>query len=327
MRLERDLARLLTLIGEHNYHFLFLRRTLLGPPDPRSLVPMLLFARDHAIGGGVAENVLAQLDLTTLARHPGYQLRVAALGQFTVRRGDSEPIPWQRQIARDLFLLLLTERRPLHREQIMDTLWPDLTPDEAAGQFKTAHNALCKSLEPNRQRNQPSAFILRNGSRYSLRLEADVWIDSAEFDTVITRADRLHQTDPTAAITLYETALGLYKGAYLQPFPFLPFTQQEQRRLHNRYLRSAERLTQLYLQTAAWEKAIDRAQTMLTRDNCWEPAYRLLITAYDRTGNRPAALRVYHECVAVLSAELNIAPSPQTQSLIANWEGGHPLRK
>lgn len=93
VRLERGLEDLLRLVCEHGYEYLFTRKTLLGPPDPRCLVPLLLFARDAGRQKSYAESLLAQLGLTRLEVHPGYQLRVQTLGPFRVWRGLRRSLP------------------------------------------------------------------------------------------------------------------------------------------------------------------------------------------------------------------------------------------
>ena len=311
IRLERDITALLTLVDAHGYDFLFLRPTLLGPPDPRTLVPLLIFARDRDIKRPVAERLLTQLGLAQIERHPGYQLVVESFGRFSVARG-SEEIKWGRQSARVLFQLLLTERgRLLHREQIMETLWPDATTDEAARHFKTAYASLCKELEPKRQRNAPTVYIERRGSRYGVRESADIQFDAARFDALLLEADRTRTADT------YRAALTLYRGEYLADAPYAEWANTERQRLANRYLRGCERLAGIELETADYTSLIDIANKMLAVDSCWEPAYRHLMTAHARLGNQAEALRTYERCVDALSADLNLAPSGVTEALRA----------
>lgn len=323
-RLRRDVELLLSMIRDHDYRFLLTERTLLGPPDPRMLVPLLVFARDEGICESIARELLEQLGLDRVEMHPGYQLRVHALGPFRVWLGQEE-LPagaWRRKKARQLFQLFLTNRRTLlHREQITEMLWPELTADDAARDFKIAYNALTKVLEPARERNAPSAYVLRAGSRYGLRPEADVWLDAAVFDDQISAGDRLLHTDANAARRLYRSALALYQGDYLLEFPYEEWADQERKRLLNRYIRTAERLARSLLQAGDWEEAVEVAQALLLHDNCWEPAYQVLMTAYTRLGNRTQALRVYQQCVDTLWQELGIAPTAVTAALHADLLG------
>jgi LuxR family transcriptional regulator, maltose regulon positive regulatory protein len=318
-RLQRDLEELLRLIREHEYNFLFLSKTLLGPPEPRVLVPLLLLAKEWSIQGDFSSHLLNLLGLEQAESHPGYQLRVHSLGAFQIWRGDYmvESKDWQRKKARQLFQLLLTFwRTQLHREQIAEMLWPDLDAQSAQRDFKIAYNALCNVLEPNRHRNQPSSFISREGSRYGIRPGADLWFDVSDFDTLSAAADRLLLTDPLAAQAMYSQALALYQGDYLQEFPYEEWAQQERMRLLNRYLRTAERLARSLIKEKKWEEVEEVCQKLLERDAYWEPAYQMLIETYIQLGNKVQALRTFRHCEEVLSAGLNVSPSEETRALL-----------
>ena len=52
-------------------------------------------------------------------------------------------------------------------------------------------------------------------------------------------------------------------------------------------------------------------------DNCWEPAYRMLMVAYNQLGNRTQALRVYQQCLDTLGRELGLSPSDATSHVFA----------
>jgi LuxR family maltose regulon positive regulatory protein len=318
-RLQRDLEELLRLVRENEYDFLFLRKTLLGPPDPRVLVPLLLLAKKWSIHDDIAGRLLNHLGLEKAQSHPGYQLRVQSLGAFQLWRGDHlvESNAWHRKKARQLFQLLLTYwRTQLHREQIVELLWPELDPQSAQRDFKIAYNALCNVLEPDRLRNQPPSFIGREGSRYGIRPGADLWFDVSDFDTLSASADRLLLTDPRAAQKIYRQALALYQGDYLQEFPYEEWAQQERLRLLNRYMRTAERLARSLIRERMWEEVEEVCQKLLTRDNYWEPAYQMLIETYIQLGNNAQALRTYRQCEEILRSGLNVAPTDKTRDLL-----------
>ena len=317
-RLKRDLDELLPFINDHQYEFLFQRQTLLGPPDPRTLVPLLLFAREQSQHATIAEGILIQLGLSQLEIHPGFQLRIQTLGPFRIWQGHEE-LPsraWRRKKARQLLQLLLTYRGTLlHRDQIAEMLWPELDPDGAVRDFKIAFSAMCSVLEPNRKRNAPSAYVVRDGSRYGLREEADIWLDAVAFERLIEQGDQQYQKNRKQAAGFYETAVALYEGDYLQAYPYETWSHEERERLRARYLQTADRLAQWLAQQEDWEAVISLCQNILQQDDCWENAYRLLIQAYSQTGNRVQALRTYQRCKTALQAGLGVAPAAATIEL------------
>ncbi len=81
------------------------------------------------------------------------------------------------------------------------------------------------------------------------------------------------------------------------------------------YLRAADKLAGLLIERSEFEEALDICQAILARDACWERAYRLIMTAHARQGNRPLALRAYQRCAAALHDELGVEPSAATTTL------------
>jgi DNA-binding SARP family transcriptional activator len=318
VRLERNVSELLRLTQRYSYDYLFMRRILMGPPDPRSLVPILLFARDANIHATYARQLLLQLGLEKVQLHPGYQLRLQLLGQFIAWRGDVEieASSWKRKKARQLFLYLLTNRHTmLEREQIYEALWPELNPEQAQRDFKIAYSVLLNVLEPQRGRNAPSAYIIRDGSRYGWCSTADVHLDVAEFEALIKQGDAIYRQEKISAVTFYRQAMQLYRGEYLQEFPYEEWCSEERERLSAQFLQRMERLAEMLSQQEAWEEAINAAQVILTHDDCWENAYRILMRAYIELGQRGQAVRAYQRCVERLESVLNVAPSPMTKQL------------
>lgn len=322
-RLALCLDDLLALCEAHGYNFLFTTRTLLGPPDPRHLVPLLIEARNRRLRPAYATRLLAELGLPQIKVHPGYQLRVQTLGGLRVWRGEGEvgPREWQRDKARQLFQLLLIHRgRPLQREEITERLWPSLSAEAANRDFKVALNALNKTLEPGRAAEAPFAFIVREGTAYLLRPDADIWVDAPDFEREAEAGLRLSDAsasgaDSEIAIAHLRSAVRLYAGDFLSDALYEEWASQERERLLALYLRAADRLAALLIEHGQLDEALNLCQSILARDVSWEQAYRLMMVIHARQGNRHQAIRAYQRCVDVLRTELNVEPSPTTVAL------------
>ncbi len=317
-RLRHHLDSLFQLVSAHGYDYLLTRRTLVGPPDVRHLVVLLLSARAQGRHAAYAGDLLRQMKLGDLELHPGYQLRVQMLGPFRVWRGEAEieGSEWRREKARQLFQLLLTWRGAmLDRDRICDLLWPELSSRAASQGFKVALSALYYVLEPRRGRRDESAYVARDGSLYGLRPQADLWLDVDEFERLIRAGDARFSTEPARSVEDYRQALALYRGDYLEEYPYEEWCKEERTRLRELYLRTADRLARVLVERGDWEQAIEVCQGILMRDDCWENAYRLVMICYARLGNRPQALRTYQRAVERLREVLNIQPSPETSAL------------
>ncbi|MBI9045642.1 MAG: hypothetical protein JEZ06_14225 [Anaerolineaceae bacterium] len=303
---------------QHEYEFILFRPTLLSFPNERLIVPMLLWAREQGLDKELINQALVQMGIPDVEYHPGYRLKVYTLGKFEVFLGN-QCLPhngWRRDKARQLFQLLLTNRaKPLDREQIFELLWPDLDPDAAKRNFKVALNNLYRVLEPQRQAGQESAFVLRSGSSYALRPEADIWIDKESFLDAIDLAQKNLEKNPEVAINYLQKAIDDYEGDYLPKIRYQNWAISEREHLSVIFLRAADQLAELYLDQKRFSEGIETCERILTQDNCWEPAYQYLMIAHDRLGNHGQVARIYHRCFNAMQKELDIEPAPATMKL------------
>jgi LuxR family maltose regulon positive regulatory protein len=317
-RLERTLPEVLSASRSGDYGFLFTRPSLLGAPDERIFIPLLIVARENGWENVYASQLLEEVGLPGIAYHPGYQLRISTLGTFQVWRGK-ETIPangWRREKARHLFQLLLTYRHsPLDRDQICEHLWPESEATTAQRNFKITLNALYQVLEPGREPGSDSAFIQREGTVYSLRPGADIWLDAEQFAQAVRRA--ASNSDPS----LLQRAVKLYPGEYLPETLYETWAAEERERLATLFLESADRLTEIYLEQERYTEAIDLSKRTLAQDNCWERAYRHQMLAYNCLGDRGQVGRTYQRCVQTLQEELDVSPASETEELYQRLVG------
>lgn len=257
------------------------------------------------------------------------ELHVQTLGGFSLwRNGVEIPLKvWKREKALHLFQFFVTNHRRatrMHKEQIIDRLWPELTMEQGDRDFKVALNTLNKVLEPERKRRAPSHFIPRHDLTYGLNLEA-VWIDSDVFERFMAAGNQMLHKQPEVAIAHYEQALALYQGDYLPERRYEDWSSAERERLQVLALGLMTTLANLLLHRNPLE-SIRLTQRVLTIDPIWEDAYRTQMAAYLLQGNRPLALRTYQQCVAVLEREFGIEPLPETKALFEKIKNGHTVK-
>lgn len=251
-------------------------------------------------------------------------LTIKTLGVFRVCRRDGTEIAatdWGREKARTLFFYLITRRRVLTpKERITFDLWPALDPPRADRDFKVALNALLKALEPDRRPRAEPRFIQRQRTAYGL-VPGLFAVDADRFTRLINGAARTEDSDPELAIADYRAAVDLYKGDYLPDALYEDWASAERERLLTLYLASSSRLAELLLERRQDQEAIALAEGVLARDPCWEEAYRVLMRAHQRRGNRPLAIRAYQRCVRALEDELGLEPMAETRRLYDQFRG------
>lgn len=313
-RIERVLPQVLAECREGEYGSLFTSSSYLGAPDVRIFTPLLVLARDRGWEAVYAQRLLESLGLVGVQNHPGFRLTVETLGGFQVSRGNEDipPNGWRRDKARQLFQLLLTHRKsPLDRDQICEFLWPEADQATAQRNFKITLNTLYQVLEPDRDPGSDSAFIVRDGTTYTLRPHADLWLDADQF----VRAAREGLRSVPAHLQSLEQAVAMYHGDYLPDALYETWASEERRQLSVMFFEAADKLASLYLQAQRYPEAIDLSQRVLLRDNCSERAYRHMMTAYNGLGDRGQLARTYQRCLQTLKDELDVMPSQETQDL------------
>jgi DNA-binding SARP family transcriptional activator len=251
-----------------------------------------------------------------LAEGWDFPLRVQTLGGFRAWRDGSEvaSTAWGREKALHLFQFLVTMRgRYLHKEQIVDRMWPTLDWDTSNRDFRVALNAVYKALEPERKARSDSRFVQRNGLAYGLYMDR-AWVDADAFESLVKAGNRAQPDDQDAAIEYYQAAVQLYEGDYLPERRYEDWASTEQERLQVLALGTMTALGKLLLERSPLE-SVRLTQRVLSEDPVWEDAYRVQMQAYQAQGNRPLALRTYQRCVQMLELEFGVGPLPETVEL------------
>ena len=139
-------------------------------------------------------------------------MEVRLLGAFRITVGG-EPVEesrWPRRKAKLLLkLLALQPQHQLHREQVMEFLWPEIDPEAASNNLHKVIHMARRALEPTLRSGTDSHFILVQAQQILLRAPGSLWVDSIAFDKQA--VDALKGSDPKA----YEVALALYQGDLL----------------------------------------------------------------------------------------------------------------
>jgi DNA-binding SARP family transcriptional activator len=219
-------------------------------------------------------------------------IEIRMLGRFEVL-ADGEPCPadpWRRKHAAALVkTLALARHRTMHREQLIDLLWPDVPLADAAPRLhKAAHFARHGFPDP-------AAAIVVRGDTIALLPGADVVVDAVEFERVA--ADAVEAGTAESAVA----ALSRYDGLLLPDDLYEPWAEQARDRLsmlHQQLLRQAGR----------WEQ-------LLELDAADEEAHVALMRTHLERGDRTSALRQFERMDRAMRRELGIGAGPEALAL------------
>lgn len=250
-----------------------------------------------------------------LERRPRPVVRIETFGGLRLYRAGAR-VPdgtFGRAKARALLgALVCADTRGIHRDRLLEHLWPELTPDRGARALDTTLHELRRTLEPLAPPRSGGSLIAREGEIYRLALgERDSW-DAGEFV-------RLARPAPGAAnevdLERMLSAETLWRGEFLPDFPYEPWAEDTRRDLDRERVSLLERLAAALAEMGRPAAAIERYRQLIETDPEREGWHRALMGAYAQAGERPLALRQFHACRATLRARLGIEPSPETRAL------------
>ncbi|WAA12956.1 BTAD domain-containing putative transcriptional regulator [Fervidibacillus halotolerans] len=296
-----------------NYDFIFFQKTIYGPRDLQNYIPLFLKGKELGIQTSYIHHLLQQFGYEKLDSHPGYTLKVNTFGTFQLFLGNRQisDKEWQRMKAKELFIFLLVHKnRWWSKEEIYEQLWPHASVNNIDNEFKVILNALNKTLEPKRKARSNSFYIHRAQNQYRMNPKAVIEIDFEQFEQWIYSG--LREKSPEKAIPLLLKGLELYKGSFLADIQSNASFSTFKEHFQNLFLRGAEKLAQLYVQTNETDQAIDWCERILTIDKTWEEAYRLLMYCHYQKNNRPLAINYYKKLSKILSEEYGLEPMEST---------------
>jgi len=224
--------------------------------------------------------------------------RIYLLGRFGVEV-DGRAIPsssWRkRRPIEVLAALALAPGRLLHREELIDRLWPDKDLEAGA-------NNLHRALHDLRRVTSTDLVALDRGVA---RLAESAWVDVDAFEQA-------------AASTARETlgqAVALYQGSLLPDDPYSDTLAARREGLRQRFVDASLRLAKLHHEAGELEPCITTVRRILLEDPALEPAHQLLMRALAETGRTGDALRQFGECSTALRERLDTGPSRTTFEL------------
>jgi predicted ATPase/DNA-binding SARP family transcriptional activator len=233
-------------------------------------------------------------------------VQICLLGGFAVvARGG--PVPdeeWRLRRARTLVkLLALAPERRMHREQLVEVLWPDGDP---------AGNSLHQVLYTARRalgagEGEPVRLALRDDV---VTLAGDgIWVDVDAFEERAAAA----RLSPT--VHAYRAALDVYGGELLPEDRYEDWVAPRRQSLREAHIGLLMELAELYAEQGETAAAAEALQRAVVEDPLHEAAHRRLMRLFADDGRRQQALAQYQQLRDALRHELEADPDPQTSAL------------
>jgi two-component SAPR family response regulator len=253
---------------------------------------------------------------------PMQKLQIRTFGRFEVAVDGKSITNWNNTRAKNILkLLVIHAETTLPQEFFVEALWPDQPVDAALNSLRVAIYELRKKLQSVGATNASQSPVSRLHGGYSLDLTRPIWIDCIHFQK-LWELGRKHAVngDLPLASRVYEEAIALYRGDFLDEDRYEEWTLIRRERLLDIYLTMLEHLADIHLQQGELLGCIQACQKILEKDLCHEGAYHKIIDCYLREGHTSRAIRWFEICRNALRVELDCEVSDGIMALVRPYQ-------
>jgi two-component SAPR family response regulator len=194
--------------------------------------------------------------------------------------------------------------RPLSKDEIGGTFWPDADPDTLKLRFKNNLYRLRHALGQD--------VILYENNVYFFNHHQDYEYDVEEFDSHMSQAKVAGPVEDR--IIHLRAATKLWRGPFLQGVDAI-WVWPERQRLEQECLEAFRQLAGLLRKEGERLAALQACKRALEVNPCLEDFHQLAMQLHAELGDRLAVIWQYQACRAALHDELELLPSEETEAL------------
>jgi DNA-binding SARP family transcriptional activator len=202
-----------------------------------------------------------------------------------------------------LAFLLLHANEVVSADRLIDQLWGEKAPRNAAAALQTHVSRLRKELG--------AEVVATRAWGYVLRTEPGA-IDLERFQRLVAGAENLPARERAEQL---REALALWRGGPLDDLAFEPALAKDIARLEELRLAVLENRIDADLEAGNHNGIVGELEAMIAENPLRERLRGQLILALYRSGRQAEALEVYRETRRVLADELGLDPSPALREL------------
>jgi DNA-binding SARP family transcriptional activator len=187
------------------------------------------------------------------------------------------------------------------REQVVETLWPDLDPTVALNSLNQSVYFLRRIFEPGVRDDLSAGYVHQDQDL--------VWLDR---ELITSRSvqcrEIIRAMGPEPGPEEVESLSRAYRGSFAMDFEYEDWAAEYRSSLHARYLQIIEQAVSLDLVAGQYERAATWARRALDVDPGADAIEAMLVRLYRRSGLHAAAAEQYAHYTGVMRDQLGIEP-------------------
>ncbi len=231
------------------------------------------------------------------------RVRLRCLGGFALMMDEltvdeSVAKPMERAL---LHLLAMRAGQQVHREALIEALWPEADPDAGLHRLQVAISSLRRLLAVEPGGPLPLPLLVRQGDSYRLAVPEESDVDIWQVEAHLRRAATARQAGQAdVEEEALAAALAAYGGPLLPGDGPADWVVGRRSSLQAAAVDATVRLANLRLEQGAHQAAAETARTGLSVDRYRDELWKLLIEAADRSGHHAEAGQARRAYAAVL---------------------------
>jgi DNA-binding SARP family transcriptional activator len=240
-----------------------------------------------------------------LARRLADRVVVEDQGRVSIRIGDRVVAGSEirRKVLATICFLVSRPGMSATRDQVLDTLWPDLDPDTAGNSLNQTVYFLRRVIEPDYVEDLSPGYLHHDTD--VLWLDADLIRSSSA-----TTRDLIRSMPAQPSPDEVERLVVAYTGRFALDFEYEEWAAAYRDSLHAAYLEIVERAVSDDFHSGHYDRGISVARRVLEVDPKAENVEMCLLRLYKATGAHAAAAEQYAHYAAAMRTELGVDPPP-----------------
>ncbi|MEO1290421.1 MAG: bacterial transcriptional activator domain-containing protein, partial [Chloroflexota bacterium] len=222
-------------------------------------------------------------------------------------------VSWDGALPRNLFFYFI-DNDLVTRDQIFTAFWPDLQQKEATNVFHVTKRKVSERLSFNVYDKGNYDLTSYSTGFYRPSEQIARHYDVEEFEQAVEQASMTF--DDTQQMALYQRAVDLYRAPFLLTID-MPWVHERREKLQRLLLEALIGIARIQKSAKHYDASLGYFMRALYEKPLREDLHREVMQLYRELGYPDDAIKQYQHLETILQDTLNVAPSPETQALLA----------